>query len=567
MSVTFATLSGPLRNYCANFARQSAGTVFTQYTRHAVHLKLISALKPNADCSNFKHTRSITTTSISACAVLATDAVASSVSTTVASSTNLKLNATSQPCQPVTAATTSIPSASSVLFPELTAITEVSLPENIAGQPIPTESQRSDVKSRRPRIVVLGTGWAAYRMIKSIDVTKYDVFCISPRNHFIFTPLLASTTTGVLEFRAISEPIRTVPGISYLQAECTAADTENKTITCTGSYKGQDAILSYDYLMVACGAAPQVFNTPGVHEHAHFLRTLEDARSIRNRILECFERASNPFLSESERKRLLTFVVVGAGPTCLEFSGELHDFIVEDIAKWYPDLVRENVQIQVIEAAEQVLSSFGKSLSSYTMKLLKQRRMIKLRMKSSVKEVRALEVELNSGEHIPCGITIWSTGVKSTSFVDALPFPKHKDTGRLLVDKQMRIKGELDVFAAGDCAVIENNVLPCTAQVAQQQGKFLADMFNQFIGPEMTPKGSVCATRGVDFTYNHRGALAYLGRYKGIASVGDIEGTGIGAWLFWRSAYLTQLLSLRNMILVPMYWFKTWFFGRDISRF
>ena len=186
---------------------------------------------------------------------------------------------------------------------------------------------------------------------------------ISPRNHFLFTPLLPSTTVGTLEYRAIQEPVRTIKGIKYRQGACTAIDFENKVITGTNSFTDVEFKQEFDKLVIACGMRSRTFGTPGISEenNVFFLKNLWDARKIRSRLIECFERASNPDLSSDERKRLLTFVVVGGGPTSVEFAGELNDFIKKDMKKWYPELYLES-KVKIIEVGKALLSTFGKDI-------------------------------------------------------------------------------------------------------------------------------------------------------------------------------------------------------------
>jgi len=173
--------------------------------------------------------------------------------------------------------------------------------------------------TNKPRVVILGSGWGGNCLARSLDKSMFDVRLISPANHFLFTPLLPSTSVGTLEFRAVQEPVRTIEGLSeYYQAKARELDVEKKTIHCQDVFKGSKFDVSYDYLVIAVGNKTNTFNTPGVAERegqgVYFLKHLHHARQIRNRILECFERAGNPTLTNMERDRLLSFVVVGGKP-------------------------------------------------------------------------------------------------------------------------------------------------------------------------------------------------------------------------------------------------------------
>src|ERR1043166_7816962 len=198
------------------------------------------------------------------------------------------------------------------------------------------------MKLRKQKLIVLGTGFAGFSLINDIDVNGYDVAIVSPRNHFLFTPLLPSTTVGTIEFRSIIESIRAARrDIQYYQADCRGIDPGQQSIRCEQVLDQATFTLHYDILVIAVGAAINTYGIPGVEEYAQFLKELSDARTIRQKIIDAFERASTPALPEAERKRLLHFVVVGGGPTGVEFAGEMHDFFVEDLCKIFPELMKD----------------------------------------------------------------------------------------------------------------------------------------------------------------------------------------------------------------------------------
>ena len=166
----------------------------------------------------------------------------------------------------------------------------------------------SQAMARKPRVVVLGSGWGGNKVARALDKSRFDVRLASPANHFLFTPMLPGTAVGTLEFRAIQEPVRTISGLSeYYQAKARSLDKSKRTVVCEDVFKGSTFEVAYDFLIVACGNKTHTFNTPGVAERegkeVFFLKHLHHARQIRNRILECFERASNPTLSADDRAR------------------------------------------------------------------------------------------------------------------------------------------------------------------------------------------------------------------------------------------------------------------------
>jgi NADH dehydrogenase FAD-containing subunit len=231
----------------------------------------------------------------------------------------------------------------------------------------------------KQRVVILGSGWGGYNVLRGIDKKRWDVTVISPNTYFNFTPLLASTAVGTLEFRTAIEPVRRyAPEVTFYQAWCDEIDFAHKTLKCMPATRPHDAestgdtdivphhpqtpfTLHYDKLIIAVGAYSQTFGIPGVKEHAHFLKDVKDARKIRGRILECFEQASQPLLSDQERRNLLNFCVVGGGPTGIEFSAELHDLVHAEMKDHYPALAKL-VQITVFDVAPSILGSFDRSL-------------------------------------------------------------------------------------------------------------------------------------------------------------------------------------------------------------
>jgi NADH:ubiquinone reductase (non-electrogenic) len=410
-------------------------------------------------------------------------------------------------------------------------------------------------ETQKKRLVILGTGFAGFSLARDIDTRRYDVVIVSPRNHFLFTPLLPSTTVGTIEFRSIGESIRAAcRNATYYQAYCTGIDAERRVILCEGRADRKPFEVPYDVLVIAVGAISNDFGIPGVREHALFLRSLTDARAIRHRILELFERAAQPGLPDSERKRLLHFVVVGGGPTGVEFAAEMHDFLTEDLRKLYASLVPE-VSITLLEAGNQILSSFDAALSEYAMKRF-QRQRIEVRTGSQVVRVAAETITLADGSEIPYGMMVWSTGNGPTDLVAALPFARDP-VGRLITDSHLRVCDTVDIYAMGDCMTMQGMNLAATAQVAQQQGGYLARALNQRARGQTPPP----------FRFKNKGMLAYIGGNQALADLPNVKGRGFTTWLFWRSVYITKLVSWKNKIAVAFDWFKTRLFGRDISQF
>ena len=428
----------------------------------------------------------------------------------------------------------------------------------------------------RCRVVVLGSGWAGFRVARDLDKTKFSVTVISPRNHFLFTPLLPSTTVGTLEFRCVQEPVRTLRSVEYVQAAATGVDFDTREVACVSVYKqfepdSEEAtrrqfVVPYDKLVLAMGTKSNTFGVPGLAsqeeqiEHnptgtnkhnVFFLKQLEQARAIRNRIIECFERASSSFISDEEKKRLLTFVVVGGGPTSIEFTSELYDFLHTDVTRWYPELAN-SYNVTLIEAGKHLLGAFDESLSAHVEKLF-TRRHISLMTGETVARVERNSLVTGSGARLPFGVCVWSTGNTALEMVRGLGLDLDPGSGRVLVDERLQVPGREGVFALGDCAVSATQPLAMLAQVANQQGKYLARRLNK--------------NTDQPFKYIFMGSMAQLGTWDAVADLNGPKVTGLAAFLAWRSAYWGYQVSVTNKILIPMYWFKSFWFGRDISKF
>lgn len=406
------------------------------------------------------------------------------------------------------------------------------------------------------RLVILGGGFGGYRLALGLSERYFETTIVSPKNHFLFTPLLASTTVGTLEFRSIIEPIRGVrDGTTFLQAGADSIDFDRRVITCTSEFgPGARFELAFDDVVIAVGATTNTFGVPGVEDHGYFLKELSHARALRNAIVKSIEHAALPGIPDDLRRRLLHFVVVGGGPTGVEFAGELFDYMRRDVKHLAPDVVRD-VRITLIEGSRSLLSSFDSDLSAYTRKTFAARG-IEVRTETVVRAVRAHELELSDGSRVPFGVLVWAAGVAQTPLVQGLSFAKDR-FGRLLTDPFLRLPGHENVYALGDCAVVEGTKYPMTGQLAQQSGAYLARALNRKArGRTVKP-----------FRYLHLGMFAYIGGKRALGDTPGVRWKGWIAWIMWRSIYLTKLVSIRNKVRVLFDWVRGWIFGRDTASF
>eukprot|EP00401_Gymnodinium_catenatum_P015651 CAMPEP_0117486266 /NCGR_PEP_ID=MMETSP0784-20121206/15388_1 /TAXON_ID=39447 /ORGANISM="" /LENGTH=481 /DNA_ID=CAMNT_0005280871 /DNA_START=1 /DNA_END=1446 /DNA_ORIENTATION=- len=451
-------------------------------------------------------------------------------------------------------------------------------------------SQAADAD--RKKVVVLGSGWGALSFVKKLDPELYDVTVVSPRPFFFYTPLLCGSTTGTVSPGAIIEPIRdSAPGCSYLHVVCRDVDLEAKKVFCSGT--GSDVALDYDHLVVAVGAQPNTFGIPGVDKHAMFLKEIEHGREVRKQFLDRVEQADVALAAgQLDRvKQLLNVVVVGGGPTGVEFCGELSDFIKKDLVRQFPRL-REHFQATLVEALPGLLTMFQKAVGEHVQEHLVNQG-VDVRLNAMVKEAheKSVQIKLKDGtvQTIDFGTLVWVAGVGMRPFTKQLCQKIGADAGQtdrrgLLVDECLRVKGTRlgEVFAIGDCAVSGK---PPTAQVAAQQGKYLGRMFRA--GNEDSISDD--STKG--FAYSHQGTMAYIGDSKaatelfpngliklGRSSITDhlwwrslygecdhVRVMGLAGFAVWRSVYFSKMYSSRGRWSVASDWMRTSFFGRPAS--
>jgi len=461
-------------------------------------------------------------------------------------------------------------------------------------------------RTGKHKLVILGSGWGAHALMKNIDASKYDATLISPRNHFLFTPMLAGAATGTVELRSITESIReSNPLVDYLEATATDINVKDKkveceSVVCEGAICSiDDFTIPYDTLVVSVGASVNTFGIPGVKENCYFLKQVADADSLRRAIGNTFERANLPGMSDEERIRTLTFVVAGAGPTGVEFTGELKDFVEQDASKYWPNLL-PFIRIKVVEASDRVLMQFESSMQATAVDDLMKRPTrpgmealhedyVQVLLKSAVAEVTSSEISLKDGTVVPYGIAVWAAGIGplpiTLSLRDQIGEEQQDPDarGRLVVDRWLRVQGtDGAILSMGDCTYIKDYSLPATAQVAAQQGAYLGRQLSKEVDySEVVPTRKADTLNFIDsmrrkkfakpFQFLNLGILAYTGSSNALAQVEvgskTVEQSGNIGWLAWRSVYLAKQVSFRNQAMVAFDWMKTALFGRDLTRF
>jgi NADH dehydrogenase len=326
----------------------------------------------------------------------------------------------------------------------------------------------------KPKLVILGTGWGSVALLKQLNPGDYHVTVVSPSNHFLFTPMLPSATVGTLELRSLVEPVRKiVRRVHGHFMKATAEDIEFSEKLVEVSAIGpngekQHFYLPYDKLVIGVGSVTNPHGVKGL-ENCHFLKDINDARLIRNSIVRNLETACLPTTSDEERRRLLSFVVSGGGPTGVEFAAELYDMLNEDLCNVFPRILRNEISVHVIQSRSHILNTYDATLSKYAEDHFAHDQ-VDVQINSRVKEVkpdRILYTQKDENgktvtKEIPMGFCLWSTGVAQTDFSKriAAKFENQTNVHALETDSHLRIVGSPlgDVYAIGDCSTVQNNV-------------------------------------------------------------------------------------------------------------
>ena len=281
------------------------------------------------------------------------------------------------------------------------------------------------------KVVVVGSGWRGFEFIRRLPRRhSYDITVVSPRNRFVFTPLLASTCVGTLECCAIVESIRTVHEAHFFRAFARDIDLDKQHLLCTANDdEAHTHLLDYDTLVIACGAITNTFGIPGVSTHAYFLKDIEDARRIRKRVIDCFDRAT-----EDENYALVSIAVVGGGPTGVELSAELHDLITQDLAYCYPKTA-PFAKIIIYDVAPRILGAFDAKLAACAAQKF-HREGIRVETGIGVRVVSKDSITLSDDRVVDGGMPVWATGLAMNALIKGLRVDKF--TLRILASDSCR---------------------------------------------------------------------------------------------------------------------------------
>ena len=401
---------------------------------------------------------------------------------------------------------------------------------------------RSESHAPRPRVVIVGAGFGGLAAARALRRAPVDVTIVDKRNHHLFQPLLYQVATAGLSPADIAAPIRTIVrnhrNTRVLLDRVIGVDAEARRVRLAGGDE-----LAYDFLLLATGARHSYFGRDEWAAHAPGIKSLEDATAVRRKVLLALERAETE-RDRERRKALLTFVVIGGGPTGVEMAGAIAELTHRSVSKDFRSITPQCSRVILVEAGPRLLPGFAPSLS------MKARRAIKslgveLRLKSRVTAITGGAVALG-GETIRTHTAIWAAGVQASPaarWLDA----ESDGAGRVAVGADLRVPGHETVFAIGDtarCLDARGEPLPGVAPVAKQQGKYVAAAILARLAGRSMP----------DFRYRDYGKLATIGRSRAVIDFGRLRLSGHLAWLLWSTAHIFFLVGFRSRIVVGLHW-------------
>ena len=412
------------------------------------------------------------------------------------------------------------------------------------------------VNTKRPHIVVVGAGFGGVKVAKGLSELPVDVTIIDRNNFHLFQPLLYQLSTSELDENEIAYPIRAffrnTKNVLFFMAHAENFDTEKKVlITDHGE-------VPYDYLVLAAGATTNFFGMENVAQHSFGMKTLQQAVAIRNHVLRMFEDATKCD-DAVERRRMLTFVCVGGGPTGVECAGALSELIYGVMAHEYHNLDFSEAKVVLVEAMDHVLAMMPDSLQQETIRVLRDIRKVDVRTSTQVMDYDGEELKLKDGSAIPTKTVIWAAGVKAVSFVKNLGAETDR-AGRVIVEKTLQVKGHPEIFAIGDCAnfMQDGRPLATVAPVATQQAAVCVENIKKLL---RDPNAKLC-----EFTYKDVGAMATICRGHAVVSMGSIKMRGFFAWVAWMVVHLMRLAGTYTNLTVAYKWFWNFLFGLRLGR-
>jgi NADH dehydrogenase len=392
--------------------------------------------------------------------------------------------------------------------------------------------------SSRPHVVIAGAGFGGLAAAKRLAGKAVDITIVDRRNHHLFQPLLYQVATAALSPADIAAPIRSIfadsPNVRVLLDEVTGVAPAQQRVSLARA-----GSLDYDWLILATGARHSYFGREGWARHAPGLKSIEDAIAIRRRVLLALEHAETE-LDRRRRSELLTFVVIGGGPTGVEMAGAIAELARRTVSRDFRSITPGCSRVILVEAGPRILPSFPPQLSSRAERAL-QELGVEVRINSPVSDIACDWLTIGR-ERIAAHTIVWAAGIEASPAAQWLG-AEQDPMGRLFVERDLRVPQQDRIFAIGDTANVpggDGRALPGIAPVAKQQGRYVAD---QILGRCRGP-----------FTYRSFGNLATIGRKRAVIDWGRHQQSGVIAWLIWSFAHIWFLIGFRSRVAVGLSW-------------
>lgn len=411
-----------------------------------------------------------------------------------------------------------------------------------------TKTPPNSTRTRRPRVVVVGSSFGGLNAARTLAGGDVDVLVLDTNNYHGFWPLLYQVATAGIESEAIAYPVRAIfhgyRNIGFRMATVNRVDMEKRVV-----YTGERPA-AYDYLVLAAGSANNYFGNNSLAKTTFGLKDIEDAERLRNNMLYAFEQAASETDPE-KRKALMTFVIVGGGPTGVELSGALSELIRFVLKKDYPKLDIGNARVILVEATDKVLAAFPDSLQRSAQKKLTKMG-VQIRFNSPVESVDGHTVTFKDGSQIQASVVVWAAGVRAAELSDNIGAEQGQGA-RIKIEPTLSVPGHPEVFVVGDMAYLEGykgeQPYPQVAQVAIQQGKQAAKNILATIKGEPT----------MPFRYFDEGSMATIGRRFAVLDAFGLRLSGRIAWLGWLFVHIIYLVGFRNRLIVLTNWAFNYF--------
>lgn len=394
------------------------------------------------------------------------------------------------------------------------------------------------------RVVIVGGGFGGLVCARALDRKPVDVLLLDQHNYHLFTPLLYQVATSLLNPSDISYPYRSIfrrsRNVRFRQARVVAVDLDRKVVD---AHTGEE--IAYDSLVLATGSENNYFSNEDLAQHTLAMKTLAEAMALRNRVLSCLELAAQTD-SVEERRDYLTFVIVGAGPTGVEYAGALAELLRLVLGRDFPELDPSLARIVLVEGQDRLLGAFHPKLGAYAHRIL-HRRGIEVRTSVFVEKATDERVILSDGEEIATRTVVWSAGVRPTDPLASADLERSR-SARLRVDEQLRLPDHPEVFVIGDAAsmVGDGGELPMLSPPAMQAGRYAARSILNHV------KGGT--GRQKPFRFVDKGTMATIGRRAAVADFRGLKLKGTIGWLAWLLVHVYYLIGFRNRAMVLASW-------------